>query len=58
MSDKEKLLIGVIIMMLSAAFSYRTFYIDEKITRLEKRIDALTKEVHKEDDSLFNLSIL
>ena len=42
MSDKEKLLIGIIIVILSAVISYRIDFVDDKLSELELRIDQLT----------------
>lgn len=41
MSDKEKLLIGIIIVILSAVISYRIDFVDDKLSELELRIDQL-----------------
>ena len=41
MSDKEKLLIAIIIVILSAVISYRIDFVDDKLSELELRIDQL-----------------
>lgn len=41
MSDKEKLLIGIIIMLLGAVISYRIAYVDSELTILEDRINKI-----------------
>ena len=41
MSDKEKLLITIIIAILGAVISYRIEFIDDKLSALELRIDQL-----------------
>jgi len=41
MSDKEKLLIGIIIMILGAVTSYRIVFIDKEIMILEQRVIKL-----------------
>lgn len=41
MSDKEKLLIGIIIMLLGAVLSYRIGFIDNELEVLEERINKI-----------------
>ena len=41
MSDKEKLLITIIIVILSAVISYRIDFVDDKLSELELVIDQL-----------------
>ncbi len=41
MSDKEKLLIGIIIMLLGAVLSYRIGFVDNELIMLEERIVKL-----------------
>lgn len=41
MSDKEKLLIGVIIMLLGAILSYRIGFVDNELLIIEKRINKI-----------------
>jgi len=41
MNDKEKLLIGIIIMLLGAVLSYRIGFVDNELTMLEERIVKL-----------------
>ena len=41
MSDKEKLLIGIIIMILGAVLSYRIAYVDSELHILDDRIDKI-----------------
>jgi len=41
MSEKEKLLIGIIIILLGAVLSYRIDYVDNKLTTLEDRINKI-----------------
>lgn len=41
MSDKEKLLIAIIIVILSAVISYRIDFVDDKLSELELIIDQL-----------------
>ena len=41
MSDKEKLLIGIIIMLLGAVLSYRIAFVDNELTKLEERVIKL-----------------
>lgn len=41
MSDKEKLLIGVIIVLLGAVLSYRIGFVDNEFKMLEERIVKL-----------------
>jgi hypothetical protein len=41
MSDKEKLLASIIIVILSAVLSYRIAYIDSQLTILEDRINKI-----------------
>lgn len=41
MSDKEKLLITIIIVILGAVISYRIDFVDDKLSELELVIDQL-----------------
>jgi hypothetical protein len=41
MSDKEKLLIRVIIVLLSAVISYRIAFVDNELNMLDDRIDNI-----------------
>ena len=41
MSDKEKILIGVIIALLGAVLSYRIAIVDSDMKRLEHRIERI-----------------
>ena len=41
MNDKEKLLIGIIIMLLGAVLSYRIGFVDNELIMLEERIVKL-----------------
>ena len=41
MSDKEKLLISVIIALLSAVISYRIAFVDDELKELDNRIDKI-----------------
>lgn len=41
MSDKEKLLASIIIVILSAVLSYRIAYVDSELTILEDRINKI-----------------
>ena len=41
MSDKEKLLLGVIIMLFGAIISYRIGFVDNELLKLEQRIDKI-----------------
>ena len=41
MNDKEKLLIGVIIMLFGAIITYRIGFVDSELTELEDRIRIL-----------------
>ncbi len=44
MSDKEKLLIGIIVMILGAVLSYRIGFVDTELITLEKRIIKLESQ--------------
>lgn len=44
MSDKEKLLIGIIVMILSAVLSYRIAFVDSEINKLDDRIDKILED--------------
>ena len=44
MSDKEKLLIGIIIVILGAVFSYRVNIIDRVLFKHSEQIEALQLE--------------
>ena len=41
MNDKEKLLVGVIVMLLGAVLSYRIGFVDNELSKLEERIDRI-----------------
>jgi hypothetical protein len=41
MGDKEKILIGIIIVLLSAVLSYRIDYVDSELATLEDRINKI-----------------
>ena len=41
MSDKEKILIGIIIMLLGSVLAYRIASIDTILLRLEQKIDKI-----------------
>lgn len=44
MSDKEKLLIGIIVMLLGAVLSYRIAYVDHKFDTIDDRINKIVEE--------------
>lgn len=44
MNDKEKLLIGIIIMLLGAVISYRIDYVDTELSILETRINKMIED--------------
>ena len=44
MRDKEKLLIGIIIMLLGAVLSYRIAYVDTELSILENRINKIIED--------------
>lgn len=41
MSDKEKLLIGVIVALLGSVLTYRIAFVDSELRALENRIDKI-----------------
>ena len=44
MSQKEKLLLKIIIMLLGAVISYRIAYVDSELTILENRINKIIED--------------
>lgn len=44
MSDKEKLLASIIILLLSAVLSYRIAYVDHKFDTIDDRINKIVEE--------------
>ena len=41
MKDRERLLIGIIVMIIGAVMSYRIAYVDSELTILENRINKI-----------------
>ena len=50
MSDKEKLLIGIIIMLLGAILSYRIGFIDNELLILKERVNKITNQCDNGDN--------
>jgi len=44
MSDKEKLLISIIVLILSAVISYRIAFVDSELNNLDDRIDKIIED--------------
>lgn len=44
MSDKEKLLIGVIVVLLGSVLTYRIAFVDIQLTILEDRINKIIED--------------
>ena len=44
MSDKEKLLISIIVLILSAVISYRIAFVDSELSNLDDRIDKIIED--------------
>ena len=51
MTDKEKILISVIIVILGAVFSYRVGLVDKVLFKHSNQIEELQKKENKKDKS-------